>query len=62
MVGNIKFALIIIASFIIFGEQIKYEQIPAMTLVLLGKYRILSQKQTRFESYAIEFLFLSRTI
>ena len=37
MIGNIKFSLIIIAGYIIFKDQIKYEQFFAIALVMLGK-------------------------
>jgi hypothetical protein len=37
MIGNIKFSLVIIAGFIIFGGPIKTEQILAIFLVMIGK-------------------------
>ena len=36
MVGHLKFKIIILASFIIFGESLQYEQIFAIALILIG--------------------------
>ena len=41
MIGNIKFSLIIIAGYFIFGDPLKTEQILAIVSVMIGKLKVL---------------------